>query len=216
MAMPEAPAVEQVWSRTSEWGPALLRLGAWVVLVAWLLYLSIDAEAYGLTAILFGLGCLGGLILSYPILITLERPVRMTPEQAARDYYTALSHHFPHHRRMWLLLSARGKTSGEYASFEGFRRYWRNRLAQLREGHASTFAPLVFRVDDFRAEKSAGRTDIDAKFQLRVFVRGRRGQGPIWSFPLERTFARGPDGMWYLDDGTVSLARKPDAPEAGS
>ncbi|MFO0889319.1 MAG: hypothetical protein U0790_09290 [Isosphaeraceae bacterium] len=210
MAMPQAPAVEQVWTRTAEWGPSLLILGAWVVGTLWLLYLCLGAESYSLAAIVFVAGCLGGMLLCYPILITLERPVRITPEQAARDFFGSLSHHRPHHRRMWLLLSARGKTSADFATFEGFRRYWRKRLAQLRDGHAAAFAPLVFQVEDFRAEKSAGRTDIEAKFQLRIFVRGRRDQGPIWSFPLERTFARGPDGMWYLDDGTLSLGRSPD------
>ena len=33
----------------------------------------------------------------------------MTPEQAVKDYYAAASHHFPHYRRMWLLLSADGQ-----------------------------------------------------------------------------------------------------------
>lgn len=167
-------------------------------------YLAVQSEAYGLAGILLVVAALVGAFLCYPILITLERPVRMTPEQAARDYFGSLSHHFPHHRRMWLLLSARGRTSSEFASYEGFKRYWKKRLAQLRDGHASGFAPLVFQVENFRAEKSAGKTDIEAKFQLRVFVRGQREKGPISSVPLERTFARGPDNMWYLDDGTLT------------
>lgn len=203
-ALPPTPAVEQVWSRGAEWGASLLRLGAWAALVLWLLYVGIGAEAYSLAAILFAVGGLGALILSYPILITLERPVRMTPEQAARDYYGSLSHHFPPYRRMWLLLSARGRKSSEFSTFDEFRRYWAGRLAQLREGHAGGFTPLAFQVDDFRAEKSAGRTEIDGRFKLRVLVRGRRDKGPIWSFPLDRNFSRGPDGMWYLDDGTLS------------
>lgn len=211
-ALPPTPAVEQVWSRTAEWGGALLRLGAWGLLVLWLLYLCIGAEAYSLAALLLAVGGVGALILSYPILITLERPVRITPEQAARDYYGSLSHHFPPYRRMWLLLSARGRRSAEFSTFDEFRRYWAGRLAQLREGHAGALTPLVCQVEDFRAEKSAGRTEIDARFKLRVLVRGRREKGPIWSFPLERNFSRGPDGMWYLDDGT--LAQKAATPEA--
>ena len=30
----------------------------------------------------------------------------MTPEQAVKDYFAALSHHVPHYRRMWLLPGA--------------------------------------------------------------------------------------------------------------
>jgi hypothetical protein len=202
------PLVEQVWSRTSEWGPTLVVLFGWAALVIGVLYLTTSWELYELSAMVLVAGCLCGLILSYPMLITLERPVRVTPEQAARDYFGALSHHLPHHRRMWLLLSARGRISPRFASYEGFRNYWNARLAQLRKGHAGPFSPLVFVVEDFRAEKSAGRTEIDATFTVKVFVRGRRSEGPIWSLPVERTFARGPDGMWYLDDGT--LAERPE------
>ena len=71
-------------------------------------------------------------VLSYPILITLERPVRITPEQALRDYYGALSHQLPHFRRMWLLLSTAGRISTAYGSFEGFKAYWKDRLATMR------------------------------------------------------------------------------------
>ncbi len=105
---------------------------------------------------------------------------------------------------MWLLLSARGRTSPQFASLEGFRAYWIARLGQLHEGHSGRFSPLVFQVDDFQAEKSAGMTEIDARFRLRVLVRGRRGEGPIWNLHLERSFVRGPDGMWYLNDGTLA------------
>jgi hypothetical protein len=202
-ALPPKPAVEQVWSRAAEWGPTLLALGGWIAALLWLLYLSLNSEAYNLAAILVVIACAGALVLSYPILITLERPVRITPEQAARDYFGALSHHLPHYRRMWLLLSARGRTSAEYTSYEQFKKYWIERLAQLKNGHVSRLTPLVFQVEEFQAEKSAGRTEIDARFQLRISVRGRRDQGPIHSVPMERTFARGPDGMWYLEDGTL-------------
>ena len=198
------PTVEQVWSRTSEWGPTLVVLFCWAAVLFGILYLTLSAELFELSAMILLAGCLCAVVLSYPILITLERPVRITPEQAARDYFGALSHHLPHHRRMWLLLSARGRVSPHFASYEGFRNYWNSRLAQLRKGHAGPFSPLVFVVEDFRSEKSAGRTEIDATFQVKVFVRGRRSEGPIWSLPVERTFARGPDGMWYLDDGTLA------------
>jgi hypothetical protein len=199
--------VLQVWSRTAEWGPTLVVLGSWTAAMLLLVYLALGGEYYELAAMLLLAGCLVALFLSYPILITLERPVRVTPEQAARDYFGALSHHLPHHRRMWLLLSAKGRVSPCFASYEGFKNYWNTRLSQLRQGQAGPLSPLVFAVSDFRADKSAGRTEIDGQFTLKVFVRGRRDKGPIWSLPVERSFTRGPDNMWYLDDGT--LAERP-------
>src|SRR5262249_35957881 len=137
--------VEEVWSRISEWGQTLIVLGVWLALVAFLVYMLLD---FGLGPAFLAL-LVGGavaIVLSYPILITLERPVRVTPEQAVRDYYAALSHHFPHYKRMWLLLSSAGRVSGSYASFEGFREYWKTRLAQLRAGRASGVTPLKFQV----------------------------------------------------------------------
>lgn len=203
MYTPSAPAVEQVWSRGAEWGTTLLVLGAWATFVFFLLYVTLGAEMYGPAVFILLLGGLVGVFLSYPILITLERPVRVTPEQAARDYFTALSHHFPHYRRMWLLLSSRGRTSAQFASFEGFKSYWSRRLDQLRQGHGGRFTPLGFQVEDFRNEKSAGKSDIKGEFRVKVFVRGRRSEGPILNIRLERTLVRGPDKMWYLDDGTL-------------
>jgi len=209
MTLEPSPGVLQAWTRAAEWGPTLLVLGSWSAAMLLLIYFSLGAEAYGLATMLFVAGCVVAAILSYPILITLERPVRVTPEQAARDYFAALSHHLPHHRRMWLLLSARGRVSPCFASYEGFKKYWNTRLVQLRQGHAGPLSPLVFVVSDFRADKSAGRTEIDGKFTVNVFVRGRRSEGPIAKLTVERSFTRGPDNMWYLDDGTLSDPPKP-------
>jgi len=204
MVAPVAPAVEQVWSRGSEWGSTFVVLACWSAAILGIAYFTLGADLLGTTALILLLGGLGAAVLSYPILITLERPVRITPEQAARDYFGALSHHFPHYRRMWLLLSARGRSSPQFASYEGFKAYWIARLGQLHEGHAGRFSPLVFQVEEFHAGKSAGKTEIDARFRLRVLVRGRRSAGPIESMFLERSFVRGPDGMWYLNDGTLA------------
>jgi hypothetical protein len=199
-----ASAVDQVWSRGAEWGTTLAILGIWTALVFFMLFLTLSGEFYTLSFLVLAAGLLVGLILCYPIVITLERPVRMTPEQAARDFYGALSHHRPHYRRMWLLLSNAGRTSSRFASFEGFQKYWVEKLKQLRQGHAGSSAPLTFLVADFKSEKSGGKKAIDAQWQVKVFVRGRREQGPIWSLPMAATFSKGPDGMWYLDDGTLA------------
>src|SRR5262245_5338369 len=42
------PLVEQVWSRTSEWGPTLVVLFGWAALVIGVLYLTISWELYEL------------------------------------------------------------------------------------------------------------------------------------------------------------------------
>ena len=196
-------AVEQVWTRGAEWGGTLALLIVAAVGLLVLLYATLSIEMYGLAFLLL-LG--GGLVLaflSYPILITLERPVRITPEQAVNDYAAALSHHFPHYRRMWLLLSRDGRVSGEFASFEGFRSYWKKRLAALKAGRTSGLTPLKFQVTKFRSEKSAGKTAIDASWTVQVFVRGRTQEGPIEEFRVSSSLVKGPDRMWYLDKGTL-------------
>ena len=199
--------VDQVWSRGAEWGSTLAVLAMWTALVGFLLYLSLGGEYYGLAMLILAVGMVIGLVLCYPIVITLERPVRIIPEQAAKDYYGALSHHRPHYRRMWLLLSNAGRTTSRFASFEGFQKYWVEKFKQLRQGHAGSSTPLTFVVADFRAERSVGKTAIDARWTVQVFVRGRREQGPIWSLPVEASFTKGPDGMWYLDDGALAERR---------
>ena len=93
---------------------------------------------------------------------------RITPEQALRDYYGSLSHHRPHFRRMWLLLDG-GRISTAYGSFEGFKGYWKDRLATF-QGPCRTLTPLVFEVADFKADKSAGKVRINAQYTLKVWV----------------------------------------------
>ena len=200
---PPRPAVEEVWSRAAEWRQTLLVLAAWAFAMFGLLFFAATAELFEMTVLVLLLGFVGGIVLSYPILITLERPVRITPEQAARDYFGALSHRFPHYRRMWLLLSTRGHTSKHFASFEEFRAYWVGLLNRLRESYAGRFTALVFRVTEFQGEKSAGRSEMDVRFKLKVLVSDREDEKPVLAVVLQRSFVRGPDEMWYLDDGTL-------------
>ncbi|WP_165067590.1 hypothetical protein [Paludisphaera rhizosphaerae] len=207
-------AVDHVWTRGAEWGPTIVALIVWGVVALTLLYFLLAWEMYSTAMATLAIGGLVGLALLYPILITLERPVRMTPEQALRDYYQALSHHFPHYRRMWLLLSNAGRTSSRFASLEGFKGYWKAKLKQLREGKAKGSTPLVFVVEGFKSEKSGGKTEIQGKWTVQVFVRGQRDAGPIWSFPTEGTLVKGPDNMWYIDDGTLAERRSTRAADA--
>jgi hypothetical protein len=202
-ALGASSLVEQTWSRWAEWGPNLIAVGAWVTVLLLLVYFVLGQEFYSLALVLLLVGLLVAIVLSYPMLITLERPVRVTPEQALRDYYGALSHHVPHLRRMWLLLSTSGRVSTAFGSFEGFKGYWREQLGQLRKGHAGALTPLVFEVANFKSEKSAGKPRIDASFTVNVSVRGRRSAGPIHAIPASISLVRGPDNMWYLENGTL-------------
>jgi hypothetical protein len=195
--------VEEVWSRKAEWGPNLVLVVGWLGAVLAVVYFAVEAEVYGIAFITLLLGVIAAVVLSYPILITLERPVRITPEQAVRDYYGALSHHLPHFRRMWLLLSTAGRISTAYGSLDGFKAYWKDRLATLRAGHAGAMTPLVFEVADFKADKSGGKVRIDAEYTLKIWVRGQRKAGVIHAIPMRITLVRGPDKMWYLENGAL-------------
>lgn len=196
-------AVRQVWSRLSEWGMSLLIVGAAWAGVGVLVYLLVSMELYGIAFLTLMSGMVAIALLLYPVLITLERPVRVTPEQAVRDFYGALSHHLPHHRRMWLLLSDRGKYEGVFATYDGFRNYWKQRTAELKRERALGFTPLRFLVDEYSADKSTDRTEVNASFTVRILVRGRQAEGPVESIRVQTSLVRGPDRMWYLDRGTL-------------
>ncbi len=202
-------AVEQVWSRWAEWGATLGVLTLGMLGLILLLALAWAMEAYPLAALIFFAGGAALAVLSYPMLITLERPVRVTPEQAVKDFYQALSHHVPHYRRMWLLLSRAGRTSSYFGSFEGFQGYWRERLDRLRAGRIGKYTPFKFQVVSFKAGKSAGQTSIDARYVIEVSVRGRQNEGPIATFPIESSLVRGPDKMWYLNSGILPEQSQP-------
>jgi hypothetical protein len=196
-------AVEQVWSRSAEWGLTITVVAVVAVVLFIVLYSLVANELFGPAVIVLIAGGLGLAFLAYPMLITLERPVRMTPEQALNDFYGALAHHFPHYRRMWLLLSTAGRTSGSFATFEGFSKYWTDRLGQLRGERVGSFTPLKFQVAEFKSEKSAGVSEISVQFKLEVSARGQTAQGPIATIPMQMDLVRGPDRMWYLCKGTL-------------
>jgi len=200
----EPPAtVEQVWSRWSEWGATLTSLAIVALSEAFLLSLSISAGLGTLCLFLILLSGAVLIVLAYPIFITLERPVRITPAQAIKDYYGALSHLMPHYRRMWLLLSSEGRKSGSFSSFAGFKAYWRERRAELRGNRGGRGTPLRFEVADFQSDMSAGRTALDARFTLKVFLGDETSNEPIRSYWTKTGLVKGPDRMWYLNTGTL-------------
>jgi len=200
-ASPDEATVDQVWSRAAEWGPNLTLLGV-VGLVDILLVYSISSDV-GLAFLLLLAGAAALLVLSYPIMITLERPVRITPEQAVSDFYGSLSHYVPHYRRMWLLLSSAGRASTSFSTYQGFKNYWKARLAQLRGDRAGSFTPLLFKIEEFKSEKSAGLSAVEAKFTVKVYLARKDNEEPIDSIRVEAGLVRGPDQMWYLNRGTL-------------
>jgi hypothetical protein len=196
-------AVEQVWSRWGEWWPTLLSLLVAASALIWLLVETFSPEDLGRSFLLLVIGAASLLVLSYPILITLERPVRITPEQAVQDYYEALSHWIPHYRRMWLLLSKAGRESSEFQSYGQFKRYWKGRLSRLRSRRGLGVSPLVFKVAQFRSEKSVGKSVLDARYQIQVFRATGQDADPHATYSDQMTLVRGPDRMWYLGKGTL-------------
>lgn len=198
-----SPDVEP-WSRWAEWGPDLARLAGVACGVLLLLYLALSAHLFGLGFFFFVAGAAALAVFGYPLFITLERPVRITPEQALKDFYAALSHLVPHYRRMWLLLSTTGRRSTFFSTLEGFCGYWHERIATLLGPQANArFNPLSFEVQDFRSEKSAGQTEIEGSYTLAVFYRDRHDEGPIATYHGKVSLVRGPDRMWYLNQGLL-------------
>jgi hypothetical protein len=195
--------VDQIWTRRAEWGPNLVLLAAITLAVWFLIYLALLTEVYLFAFYVFIGGTFILLTLSYPILITLERPVRVTPELAVRDFFDSLSHHLPHYRRMWLLLSSEGRISAYYTTYVGFRIYWGRMRRYLRRGRAAWFKPLIFKVEGFQAEKSTGKNAIKARFSLNIFRRDDDEEDPVATYRMEMGLVKGRDRMWYLDKGTI-------------
>ncbi len=203
----EVSEVDPVWTRMGEWGPDLVRVGAvglGTLFLAWLVGIF-----SGLGMLVLLLGGAATVLLSYPLLITMERPVRITPEQAVLDFYAAASHHFPHYRRMWLLLSVVGRESGKFRTFEAFRGYWAGQIERWRrEGGVGKYTPLKFEVDAFRSDKSTGKETSRADYTVNVYIRDREEVGPIETFRMAHGLAKGPDRMWYLNRGVLETASK--------
>jgi hypothetical protein len=195
--------VDQLWSRAAEWGADLVRLGLALVGLGALLYATFRLDALAPWSVLLAFSAVGLTILAYPIFITLERPVRVTPEQAVKDYFGALSHRVPHYKRMWLLLSTDGRLSREFSDFATFRSYWTSQLARWKAEARSQalLNPLTVEVADFKSDKSAGQTEIDGEYSVRVLVPGR--VEPVASYRVSGRFVWGADKMWYLETGTL-------------
>lgn len=194
--------VAEIWTRRAEWGGTIVRLAMVAAAVIAIVYFTLSPDRIALSVLLLGLGIVALAVCAYPIAVTIERPVRAIPEQAVKDYFDALSHHFPHYRRMYLILSAKGKRCRWYSSEQDFIMYWKQRLVSLRPAGLRAAKPLDFAIEDFLADKSAGKNAMDVDF--RVVVRVRGVEKPIASFQRTVGVVKGPDKMWYLGDGTLA------------
>jgi hypothetical protein len=198
----EAAVVDPVWTRGAEWGTDLVRVGIAGLVTLFLLYLCSGSFLLFLMVLVLGGATMA--LLSYPMLITLERPVRITPEQAVTDFFAAASHHVPHYRRMWLLLSSGGRESGPFRTFEDFREHWKGRIEGWRASRgAGKFAVLSFEVEDFQADKSTGQSTSKADYTVRVVFRDQPDAAPVASYRMTHGLVKGPDRMWYLNRGVL-------------
>ena len=202
-------AVEQVWTRGAEWGTHLFWVGLAAAVVVFFVYKAVLAVQFFVAFLVLVVGGVLVLALCYPIFITLERPVRITPEQAAKDYFAMLSYPFPFYPRMWLLLTTAGRAGPEFSSYGQFKTYWKRKLAAIQGGRAAFPNPLKFQVENFSSDKSVGQTSLIAKYTLKVF-RGDPAPGnkEVAAFQISARVVKGPDRMWYLSSGTLPAERK--------
>ncbi len=198
------PVVRRVWGRRREWAWPMLWMVASIAFVVLLRYSVLSASLLVL-AIGIGAG-------AYQIAITLERPVRVTAQHAAQEFYGALNHRFPNYRRAYGLLTAGGQRSERFMDLAGFRAYWN----AVRGGFSRAPAwlrPPELRVEKFECHYDAGKTTAEIEYVLRVvWPRKAATSEPLAQIPMRNLAVRGPDGMWYLNSGSLPGQWEPLAP----
>lgn len=144
-------------------------------------------------------------IMAYPLIVGLERPIRMSPERAVHDYFESLEHHGPLYRRMWIFLTPEAQNCRSFSDYDSFKLYWKQRVKEWRHrGNAWPQTPVVISVDQFQSKPDASDPNKSLlKFSIAVSLRGHRSRGPIASYKLSWTAFRGPDRQWYLADGNL-------------
>lgn len=140
-------------------------------------------------------------MLAYLVAVSLDRPVRVTPEQGVREYFEALDHHLPNLRRMYLLLTDDAKQVPELSTYRRFRAYWIYRLALLRPAEEG-MRPMVAKVRKFKSQYNRNRTWARASYILEFYVRGLEGES-VATFEMNSELVKAADGMWYLNEGRI-------------
>ena len=150
-------------------------------------------------------GAVLALSLSYPLVVGLERPLRMSPERAVRDYFEALEHHRPLLWRMWLFLAPEGHETRFYANFDGFQAYWRRRVREWQHrGNAWRVTPVAITVGRVESVRDVHDPNLShLHFTVQISIRGHRADGPVATYKLQWSAVRGPDHQWYLTSGDL-------------
>jgi hypothetical protein len=189
------PEVSRVWSRWAEWQEPLIWSSAGVALAILIVY------AGGYVAILmFLLAISYG---AYCVVTSLEIPVRVTPEQAIQEYYAAANHRLPNFRRMYALLTDDAKRCAAYSYFAQFRAYWMQQIARFSRS-PTWLVPLEFRVEGFKCRYNQDKTLAAVRYVVRVAPRSQSESAqPSAEFDVRNLAVKGPDGQWYVNDGTL-------------
>jgi hypothetical protein len=137
--------------------------------------------------------------LIYRFALILPHPVRVTPEQAVREFLDSLGHLMPNFRRMYLLLTSDAQQA--FGSFGAFRAYWQWRRCQVMASDWVVKA-VRYEIANFQTEYNAERTLADVTFTLTLFVPGQPDKAI--RRPVTWTLVKGQrDGSWYLNDGML-------------
>lgn len=193
------------WTRFRESGSDFVRIaaaGMSTIILAWLFS---DWNTIHLAGWICFLGTWIAAVMAYPLIVGLERPVRMSPERAVRDYFESLEHHGPLFRRMWLFLAPEAQNCQSFTNYDSFKIYWEQRIREWRHrGNAWPLTPVVISINQFESKADpldSNKTHL--KFSIAVSLRGRRTNGPVASYNLNWVAVRSPDRQWYLADGNL-------------
>lgn len=189
-----------LWSRGKESGPHLFRVlmsAGCTLIIAWIFA---DWNTIHLSGWVAVIGSIVTILLAYPLVVGLERPVRSSPERAVRDFLESLEHHGPLYHRMWLLLTPEAQNTAHYSEFSGFSRYWKGRIQEWRHrGDAWAGTPVVMTIDSLNVTPDSVDPLVrHMKFDLAVSLRGRRNAGPVARYAMNWIAERGRDSQWYL------------------
>lgn len=199
------------WTRFQESSADFVRIavtGMSTVILAWLFSGWSTIHLAGWICIL---GTAVTAMMSYPLIVGLERPVRMSPERVVCDYFESLEHHGPLYRRMWIFLAPEARNCRAFADYDSFRLYWKQRIQEWRHrGNAWPLTPIVISIQKFQSKTDPSDPNKShLKFSIAVSLRGHRNLGSIASYDLNWTAVRNTDRQWYLADGNLPEAQAP-------
>jgi hypothetical protein len=189
-----------LWSRARESGPAAVASSVVALSALILAWIFSDWNTIHIAGWICLIGAAATILTAYPLVVGLERPVRMSPERTVKDFFESLEHHSPLYRRMWLFLTPEAQNSRHYAEFSGFRAYWQGRVREWRHrGDSWPGTPVVVTIENLKPSHDPSDPLVrHLRFSIGVSLRGRRSAGPVARYDLNWSAERGRDGQWYL------------------